>query len=179
MSTEKKQTLYMIDGDIKNIEDNLWITGGEITDEIQKKLDALQGDRTGKIDRIMQHRQNYLAKVTRLTAEAEVFTAEAKRILQRAKVAKNTAEGLKDYVFESMKKNIEDTLDTEHFLLTVKTTAAKVTDIPEDISKFPRHFISQPDAKPDKKALLDAWKIDPGSIPKGVKIETGKTLKVT
>jgi len=95
-------TLYEID---RQILECLDLETGEITDA--ERLDALQIDRTTKLE-------NTALYIKNLLAEAEAIKAEEKNLAERRKAKENKAESLKKYIaaalsggkFETAKVNI-------------------------------------------------------------------------
>ena len=165
-----------MDRELFEIEDLIRLSDGGLTPEVEEKLDTLEGDRNSKIDRILQHRQNYIA-------EAKAKIEESERLMKLAVKAQEAADKWEKYIYYSMDKSFDTEITTAHFSLKLKKTPAKVIELPLDISKLPKHFqrttpVRGGEVEADKKALVDAWKLDPKSIPAGVVIKGGEKLVI-
>ena len=162
--------LYEIDAGIRSLCEELEINGGELTPEMEEAFDGLTQDRITKLDNILAYRQQ-------LEGEASVYDAEIKRLQELKKSKSNSADRLKEYVYQSMKAMDEVKHDLPRFKVWRQGTAAGVRALPEDISTLPsKYLVPQPDAV-DKKGIITDWN-NGVKLPDGVIVEKGETLRI-
>lgn len=146
-------TLYELSHELDNYELKIDEETGEITN--LDELEALQLERDAKVENVGLWIKN-------LKAEAEAVKEEAKRLTQRARVAENKAERLKDYLTECLGG---ETFKTSRLAVSYrKSQAVNVTDpmaLPERFKVI--------DVKPDKTAIKNAIKA--GETVTGAEIE--------
>lgn len=90
-----KLSLYNINDSILRIMEQCDHETGEVTDEQMERLDALDLAFEAKCE-------NVAFVVRTFQAEADAYANEAKRMADRARVAKNKSERLKNYLQDSM-----------------------------------------------------------------------------
>ena len=89
------ENLYNIDADLAALEDLLIESGGEITDELDDRLNKILDSRANKVD-------GYIAIIRSNNALAEGFKTEAAWYTAQRRARENVALRRKDGLYESM-----------------------------------------------------------------------------
>ena len=121
---------------------------GEINEDILANFEALEMDRTTKIE-------NIGCWIKNLKSDAEALKAEAKAMADRAKSAERKAESLKSYLEAALQGEKFQTAKvaiTWRKVQAVEVDDAEVEQLPE---QYVRRKIS---VEPDKTAIKDALK---------------------
>lgn len=100
--------LYEITDELREIEHQLIESFGELTPEIEARLEKLQGARKEKV-------QNICRLVQNLQRTAEAAIAEASRLGELAKARKAGADRLKNYLRQEMVQLGEQRYETDLF----------------------------------------------------------------
>lgn len=161
------RSLFDIDADIRAFIDHLYAVtdeDGTIPDADFEQLEALNAERDKKVDNIALYYKELLA-------DAEALKAESDKLAKRAKIAKNKAERLKDYLdrtmdghpFESSRNKIgwinrKDQLELDEKLLPKK------------------YFIKKFEFKPDKDRIKEVLKS--GTKIKGAELKEKKYIQI-
>ena len=145
--------LFDISADLEALEELLYESGGDITDEdVEEAIDAwferLADERDQKLD-------NYAGLITELEARAEIRKAESKRLRDRASVDAKAAERLKDRLLYFFAKHDLKTVETTRYRLTRARAGGKAPvvitgDVPEDFQRV------KIDVAPDKDKIREA-----------------------
>lgn len=162
--------LYEISTAIRQLTDVDASDTGELAPDAEKQLDALGLLLEQKIDlvcRVIREQQ----------AQAEVFRAEAQRLQARAAVHANAAERLKAYVKQALESLDMKSIKTELFAVRIQRNGQPSIKLECDPEKLPVEF-QQFTCEPNRKAILEAWKADPVSLPVGVTCEVGTHLRI-
>lgn len=162
--------LYEIAGDLGEIGDALLENGGELTDDIAARLDALDDAFEQKVERVALYRQS-------LRRGAEAAKAEADRLAQLATVRANAAKRLDDYVLRCFDQADRTKIETDRVRVRVQKNgrpAIKWTGDPTDPpAGFMRVVISF-DSTLAREALAAGE-----SLPDGVIVEHGRHVRVS
>lgn len=145
-----KPTLYDIDADLREIEDALWESGGDIDDEIDDRYATLLDAREDKVD-------GYYALIRTFSAEAEKFSAEEERMAGKRKAAENAARRLKDRLLASMQARGERELAGRLGKVKVQKAGTRPVELLVDPDDLPERF-RRVTVATDSRALAAALK---------------------
>lgn len=133
-------------------------------------LDAMSGDLETKAQNVA-----FLARNLESTAAA-IKQAEADMAARR-KAMENRADGLKRYIFESMKFAGIEKIECPHFRLSIKNNPAAVEIFEPGL--VPASFMRTPEPPPpapDKTAIKEALKA--GQDVPGARLTSGQRLEI-
>lgn len=159
--------LYELSNELATIQTE-W--DGEVSPEIQAKLDSLQVSIEAKIEGICKF-------VRGLEAERMAIAEEVSRLKNRMSRLDKGIEFFHKY----MKNNLDsvgiDKVKTALFNVSISDSPPKVnvtnlSDVPE------RFMITHVEELPDKKAILEYFR-ESGDVPKGIEITRGRTLRIS
>lgn len=156
--------LYEIDDAIEHILATKVDENGEITDEAEAELDALELDREKVALSIAAYLKGELA-------ESEVLKFEAQRLRDRATTHANRAERLMRYIASHLPSGTK--IENEQAVISWRKSAAVVVD---DITALPKSMLRTADPEPDKKAINE--EIKAGRKVSGARIERRVSLQV-
>ena len=151
-------TLYEIDMAIMECIDG---ETGEILDS--EKLEALQMERSEKIEKVALFYKN-------LTSDAEAYKAEKDKFAERQRVAENKAESLKKWIDHALSGSPFKTTQVE-----IKYRKSKQVVI-DDLSAINETYLKFAEPKPDKTAIKNA--IDSGAEVAGCHIEEKQNISI-
>jgi len=137
---------------------------------IADTLEGLSGDMEVKAQNVA-----YFARNLEATAAA-IKQAEAEMAARR-KSLENRAEGLRQYIFTSMKVAGIQQIECPHFRLSIKNNPGSVDIYEPDL--VPAEFMVQPDTPPpaaNKKAIGEAIKA--GREVPGARLTKGQRLEI-
>lgn len=159
------ESLYQLSTDFQAIYDELAENGGEITPEIEAKLDALALPFNQKVNGISCWMKN-------LEGREVALDAEISRLQARKKATENHRERLKSYLLEFMIWAKKDRVELEAFTISVQRNPPSC--VIEDEKSIPAKFLTIiPESKQvDKKAVLAALKA--GEKVDGAQLATEK-----
>lgn len=98
--------LWQIGDDLERLALEVAEAGGEITPELEAKLDEIEGTLTSKVERVA-------LKIRELEGHATMAKVEADRIGAIAKAHASAASGLKAYLLRQMERHRLDAVDTD------------------------------------------------------------------
>lgn len=158
--------LYELNQNWKNLEELLENTDDENIKELVKEgLKNLEGDLITKCENICKLIKNY-------EADVKSYKDEEKRLATQRKVYENKIEGLKEYLFQSVRETKNKKVETSIFKLGVRKSPPKV--ILDDESKIDdKYKIIK--FEYDKKALKEELK--KGEV-EGCHLEQGESLTI-
>ena len=138
--------LFDIEEDIRQALDNLEVDeDGCINPESFAKLEELKEERERKLENVALYYKETLIEV-------DALEAEAKKLSERARIAKKQADGLKMYLLSSLNG---EALKTARVALSYrKSTSVSVNE--EILPK--KYFLKKVEVKPDKIAITEALK---------------------
>ena len=140
------------------------------TETIADTLEGLSGDLETKAQNVA-----FLARNLESTAAA-IKQAEADMAARR-KAMENRADGLKRYIFESMKFAGIEKIECPHFRLSIKNNPAAVEIFEPGL--VPASFMRTPEPPPpapDKTAIKEALKA--GQDVPGARLTSGQRLEI-
>jgi hypothetical protein len=130
----RKQTLSEIIEQFRKVIHSIDDLEGEVTPELEEALTACEDQLTDKVDRCL-----WVAREAE--AQAGVWAERAKTFADRAKVLKNQAARLEDYVLWAMTTAKVDKLKTLNFTASVAQNPLSVTV--EDEAKFVEYYLKE------------------------------------
>jgi len=130
----KKRTLTEIIDDLRKVLHSIDDLEGEVTPELEEELTACEEQLTDKVDRCL-----WVAREAE--AQAGVWAERAKTFADRAKVLKNQAARLEDYVLWALISAKVDKLKTLNFTAAVAQNPMSVTV--EDEAKFIEYYLKE------------------------------------
>lgn len=164
-------TLYDLVGEYRQIEADLLANGGEMTQEIEERMEAIGDALPVKLERYYHVERN-------LRAAAEAAKEEAARLAGLAKVRTNAADRMKERAHEAMKAAEIDRLETATVRRRRQPGGYSVQVAESVLPEFlPDEFRRHTPAKfaVDKKAVTDAHKAG-RELPDGITVARGESL---
>jgi Cu/Ag efflux protein CusF len=158
----KKRTLTEIIDDLRKVLHSIDDLEGEVTPELEEELTACEVSLADKVDRCL-----WVAREAE--AQAGVWAERAKTFADRAKVLKNQAARLEDYVLGAMITVSIDKLCTTNFTAAVQKSPDSVAVDNEEKfidSRIDDGMRDVPDA-----VLLNHQLIDLNNLPKFVRVK--------
>lgn len=159
-------TLYEISHDMATITDDIIDAEGELTPELERRLDECGLALTVKAEGIWMVLRN-------MEANNSVIDTEIKRLQKIKKIRNNATDRLKTYIKRCMEDANLKKIDTPLGGFTIRKSPASVEIIDESIIPFDLMVVIPETQRPDKKAISDALK--KGEDVKGAKLITDKT----
>lgn len=158
--------LYEISADLRGLLDELAEAEGELTPDLEARLNAAEGDMARKVDAV-------LAFAAERSAESLMAGTEAKRLTARAKSADAHAERLRAYVLSCMGEAGVQRVDGARFKAALVPTPGRV--VVTDEKALPPELL-RTTTEPNKTAIKDA--LLAGEQVPGAHMETGVALRV-
>ena len=131
-------------------------------------LSGIEADLSTKVENIARLVKN-------LTAEADVFRAESKRLADKAKSLDNQTRYLKRYLQVSLESAGVDKVKGELFTVAIQNNAPSLNIL--DTSHIPAQFIKQSEPTVDKRVLLDYIKETGETFP-GVEVNRTRSVRI-
>lgn len=173
-------TLFALTTEAAQIEDMLWESGGEITPEIEERMNDNAVALKDKVD-------SYGALVRKFGSTADMIDAEIKRLTALKKTAQNAENRLKERVKYSMEQNGYTKLDGAFTKFSLRKSEKTITDdesilapyqfVLEEFRQTLPPYITLPDFKVNKTIIKDMIKKDGIQIP-GAHLEENMSLIV-
>lgn len=161
--------LYDIVDQLAEIEAQLEENGGELTPEIETRLDSLEADFEAKVERICGWRAN-------LVATAKAYQEEADRLAARAKTLARTADGLRRYLQVQLERAGRTKLEAGTWRLAIQPNSQPSVIVTVEPDRLPECF-RRVTVDVDRRSLLDAVKAG-GNLPAGVVVTRGHHLRI-
>ena len=169
--------LYEITDDLIQIDVLLEESGGDLTPEIEARLEALREEFPRKVENILKLR-------VEMRAQADAANDEAKRLLAIAESRGNASRRLLEYIERNMRKLGAKRVNTDLFRLAICKNGS-VSIRPKDPACIPDDFKRIPPAEFDYRKALEFLKdsgklpADPGMVEiEGLVVERGEHLRV-
>ncbi len=158
--------LYEISTELARINDELFEAGGELTDELEKRLDGSTLDFKAKVENIGKW-------VLNLSSREEALDKELTRLTARKRAIENLQKRLKEYVKTCMEMTGTNKLEYTAMTIAIQKNPAAVEI--QDEKSIPAKFLTIiPEQKVvDKKAVLAALKA--GESVSGAVLADNKT----
>lgn len=161
--------LYEITDEMLEIEAELVANGGELTPEIEAKLDAYEGAFEVKVRRIIA-----------VIRQQELLAAAAKSEMDRLngirQARSNTGDRLKEYLKHEMERLGKDSVETPIGKAAIEKNGRPSIRWGGDMKRLPRRFRKEVEIQLSGRAAYDAYR--QGTLPKGFLVETGNHLKI-
>ena len=143
-------TLYNLSTELSAINDEIITAEGELSPDLEKKLDDLQIDFKQKASNIGRWMLN-------LTGNEEMLDVEIIRLQKRKRISENLYNRLKEYLKFCMEKADVTKLDFTAFTVRIQKNPPSVQI--EDETKLPSRFVRiKQIVEIDKSKILDALK---------------------
>ena len=130
--------LYNIDADLQQLENELVEAGGEISEEMDARLNEILDSREDKVD-------GYIAVIRSQIALAEGFKKEASWFTAKQKSRENVASRLKERLYESMQARNETELKGVLGRVAIEGNGGKIPIVlkvkPEDLPPLYQSFV--------------------------------------
>ena len=160
--------LYDLVAALNDVDALLDESEGELTPEIEAKLEALTDTFEQKVDNICRLRQGRMAS-------AEMCDVEIKRLQARKKAHEKSADSLRLFLYGAMKRLAKDKIKTPLYTVWVQQNppSIKWTRETEELPDEFRRVKVEPDiAKAQEKLKAHEW------LPDGFQITTGESVRI-
>jgi hypothetical protein len=174
----ENRSLFELTADMAALEDELYINGGELTEELALTLPQTSEALVAKVDSIG-------AVIRKFESSVDSIDAEIKRLQSLKKTCKNAAENLKGYVSRSMEKGGYDRLDGSLTKFFKRRSERTITDDEailapyrytlEEYRKTLPNYITLGDFTISKSVIKDMIKKDGITVP-GAALEQNWSL---
>lgn len=142
--------------------------GGELSPELEARLDAIDASFEGKVERVALY-------IRELEVTADAAAAEAKRLAAMAAARGGAAKRLKEYLKQNLERTGKQRVETDRVRLRLQknsrpsiTWARSIDDLPE---RYARITVAL-----DGQRAYDDWKA--GELPSSFTVETGTHLRI-
>lgn len=160
--------LYEIITALEEIDNDLTENGGELTPEIEERLESLGGSLDGKVDSICRLRQNRLAS-------ADACKAERERLQKREDAYRRGAESLRCFLMGAFVRLGKDKIKTPSFTVYLQNNPIAIRWT-RDVSDLPEQY-KRVTIAPNIEAMKDAYKHGEG-LPEGAVVVQGQHLRI-
>ena len=161
--------LYEIADELRDIEDALIEAEGELTPEIEARMEAAEMAFEDKVRRICEIRQNMLRT-------AEAYQAEIDRLSVRVRGLGKSADSLKGYLFEQMERAGKQKIEVPPFRLAIQPNGRPSIRWTLNPEAAPERF-RRVDVRIDGDAAYREWR-ETGELPEGFLVDIGRHLRV-
>lgn len=164
--------LYELPRHYEEIYETLSQNGGEVTEELELCLAALNDELETKV-------QNLALLIRQSEARADAIDAEAKRLQALSTVERNTAKRLKEYLHRNLVETKVDQVKTDLCLVWVQNSPPKVEFLGEDVRDLPVEYtrVIPEERVLDTKAVLAAAKAGE-ELPETLAVTQGTHLRM-
>ena len=162
--------LYELATKFQLLNEILETEGGELTPELEQKLNTLEGTLEDKIDsigKVIQH----------LLGDAQKAKTEANRLTKLAVLREKATTRLKLYLLDNMKKIGRNSVETPLFRVRVQTNSRPSISWTGDIADLPIEYL-RVKKELDNTAAYNTWRTA-GKMPDGFVVEVGQHLRIT
>lgn len=168
-ATLSTMKLYEITAELEDVAGELIENGGELTPELEARLDAAEGALHAKVERCA-------LVVQQLQAHAEMARTESRRLADLASTRARAADRLKEYVQSQLEiagvRKVEGDLATVWVQKNGRPSINWTRDVDELPDAYRRIRI-----EPDTNAAYDNWKAG-AQLPDGFTVEQGHHLRI-
>lgn len=164
--------LYEIVGQMAAIDAQIAEQGGELSEELEATLAALEGALDDKVDNVCKMLKNWEHEADLHRAQAGVWAESAKKLKDKATSLDNNVAKLKHYLAMQLDQLGQSKHKTTLFSVSVRSVPRAEITAFDDIS--PEYLTYE--VKADKKALLTALKA--GVDIKGAALEYTKAVTI-
>lgn len=167
-SAPTRLKLWEITEELDAIGEALIEGGGELTPELEARLDALEGEFERKVERIALY-------VQECNANAAAVKLEADRLTARARAFERKADGLKNYLLFTMKRADWDKLTTPLVSVGVQKNSRPSIRWPGDPATAPEAF-RRTIVQVDGQAAYEAYRA--GDPLEGFQVVVGEHVRI-
>ncbi len=160
-AVEKLPSMYELSQEWREVLDALEASQGEVTDELQQRLQELEARTIQKIDGCGW-------VLTRLAGEAAMFTERATVLRQKATARVQAADRLKQRLADFLQSRDLTSIKGEEFQVSLRHSEAVVVECPT--GALPVDYLTIPEPVPNKPELKRALKA--GETIPGVRLES-------
>lgn len=173
------KTLYELTAQMRQIEDTLEETGGELTPELEETWNETGESLVAKVD-------NYNALINHMDAYCKNLDTEIKRLQALKKTGDNSLKRIKEHVRDVMIANGIDKLEGEYCKMSLSTSTSTEVDEETLLQKYNEKKDALQAELPSwltvkyevsKTALKDAFK-GKDVMPAGVTFKENKSLRI-
>ena len=161
--------LYDLPGEFAAIEREIDESDGELSPDLEARIDALELTLEAKADAIA-------GLIRSADAESEAVDLEVQRLTARRNAARNRATRLKQYLHDTLDRLGRDRVEGRRFKVRLQRNGSpsiRWTRLPDDLPpEFRRVTI-----EPDGKAALAAYKA--GELPEGFEATVGRHVRIS
>lgn len=155
------KTLFQLSADMAAIEDALWESGGELTEELALAMQETEAGLAKKAD-------GYIALIRSFAAQKDILKAEEERYAKLRKVAENAEKRLKQHLCDTMGIFDMQKIEGDKGKITrVKSTSTETQDevilAPyqakmDELRESLPAYVKVPELKVDKTAIKELFK---------------------
>ncbi len=160
--------LYELSNDYEDLLDELEETGGELTPEMESRLESLEEALPAKVE-------NCCMVIRTLETEAVAITAELDRLKRAVAVRENGVKRLRDYLKGNLERMETPKVKTPLFSVSVQKSPPSIRWL-GPVEELPERF-KRVRVELDAKAALAEFK-DGGQLCAGFEVERGTHLRI-
>jgi len=167
-------TLHELTNEWKLIQESIEAADGELTPEIEARMDAFAQAFPVKVDGYCRLIKNLELQAATIAEQAKPFKLEAKRIEARSKSREAAAERLRFRLKEAMQLQGESKIVTDLFTVSVYDIAPAITWMGETIPDEFRVETVAVDATAAAK-----WYKENGWLPEGFQVQPKHAMRIS
>lgn len=166
------QALWAITDELAEVGALIADNDGELTPELEAKLDSLEGALEAKVERIALY-------IRESETRADAAKAEKDRLAAIQKANQRKADGLKEYLLRCMTGAGVDRVETHRARVRVQRSGTPSIEYWGDLDALPVSFVRVvPESKVvDKKAITQAVR-DGEAMPEGVVVTYSNSVRI-
>lgn len=162
--------LYKLTEQYREIEDEIIEAGGELSPELEGRLNKTEADLNRKVE-------SCAFLIQEFKRASEAAKAEADRLTELSRVRSHAVDNLKKYVKTCMEVAKIDKIETDHVRARIQKNGRPSIawpDLPEKApERFQKHTITI-----DGEFAYQQWK-ENGKLPKGFDVNLGTHLRIS
>lgn len=162
--------LYEITDALQDVGDALIDNGGELTPELEARLNALEG--------AFEHKaENVALFVRQLEVNGAAAASEAKRLHDLASRREKAADRLRSYLLENMQRAQRVKVETGRVVVRVQRNSRPSIHWQRSVEDLPPEFV-RVKLDVDGEAAYNAWKSEQ-PLPDGFVVQVGHHLRIS
>lgn len=170
-----RTNLYELTAEWLDLEADIIEAGGVLDEELEKRLDAIEGDREAKF-------RGYYRLIRELEARGAARAAEGDRLKALAKTDENAIKSLKGRLVVVMGMAGDKRVDFPEGRITRVRNSSPSVDLITDLDKLPDDFIERPEPvvpepRLSRDRVLEAIKAGE-EVPEGIRVEYGEHVRL-
>ena len=147
MSDNEPLSLYDIDDQLRQLEQEIIDAGGVLDEDLEERLDDLLDRREAKMD-------GYIAVIRELETTAEAVKSEEKRLKKRRRALENSAQSLKDRLALVMRRRGEEVRESNLGKIRLQQAPKRSLIVDVDADELP-DSLKRIKTSADKRALRE------------------------